>query len=1027
MKSVFDDCPLLVAPETPLITVLLWMNQGRAKAEISSSEALLDPGILCAKQSSCAIITDNKKPVGILTERDVVRLTAQGGTLANISVADVMTRSPITVTAHDTEDELRVWAIFRQYGVRHLPVVDDHGDILGVITYQSVQNMMHPAALLRLRQVSDVVSSQVAVAAPDSTILELAQLMLRSSDGCVVIVHGNEDASPNKTPVGIVTERDMVQFQICELDLKNTLASTVMSAPLSCVQAGMSLLDVTRLMQKMRVRRLVVTDERHHLVGLVTQASCLQMLNPLESSYCADVLQAQIKNLQDERVELLEQFNQTLASQVNDREKQFRLIVEQAAAGIATIDFQGNFLQANERWCEILGYSQLEMLTKNALEITHPDFHRDTLAGITQLIEGTRESFTYDKRCVRFDASTVWLHVTISRVTTSESGCLVVVAEDISERKRLELELKKHRHHLEELVAERTAELRREIDYRQAAEQALFQEKELAQVTLKSIADAVLTTDAVGRVTYLNPVAETLTGWSNQEAMDRPLGDILVILNETTRNAVESPVERVLRDGYMTEVVDHCLLVSRDGAEYGIDESAAPICDRNGHTLGVVMVFRDVTQERKTSQQLSWQANHDSLTGLVNRWRFEEILSSTLADRRGHIHVLCYLDLDRFKVVNDTCGHTAGDELLQQVAGLIKKQIRQIDTLARLGGDEFGLILYSCTLKDAVAIAENIRSAIQNFQFTWEDTTFHIGISIGLVVLDIEIPNVVMAMNASDAACYQAKDKGRNRVHIYQANDVNILQQRGQQQWSLRIKDALARDRFCLYVQTVASTQSNADVHHCELLLRMIGEDGELICPHQFIPAAERYDLIVAIDSWVVTHVLDHLAQSDFANDNTVYMINLSGASLGDETFLNLFIDTLTASALSPNSICIEITETAAVRNLTQVAEFMKQLQKLGISFALDDFGSGMSSFAYLKSLPIDYVKIDGKFITDMALDDTAMAIVESIHKVAQVMGLKTVAECVETPELMTLVQQIGIDFMQGYHIAEPVPLLPHA
>ncbi|MEO0868873.1 MAG: EAL domain-containing protein, partial [Cyanobacteria bacterium J06642_11] len=676
-----------------------------------------------------------------------------------------------------------------------------------------------------------------------------------------------------------------------------------------------------------------------------------------------------------------------------------------------------------ERWCEMFGYSQLEVLAKNALDLTHPDFHASTMAGLGQLIEGSRESFTYDKLCIRCDGSTIWLHVTISRGTTAENGCLVVVAEDISERKRLELELEKHHNHLEELVAERTAELRREIEQRQAAEQALFKEKELAQVTLKSIADAVLTTNAIGRITYLNPVAEVLTGWSNKTAIGRPLSDILVMLNETTRNVVENPVTRVLRDDKMIEVTDHCLLVSRDGTEYGINESAAPICDRNGQTLGVVVVFRDVTQERKTSQQLSWQANHDSLTGLVNRWRFEEILSSTLMERRGHIHVLCYLDLDRFKVVNDTCGHTAGDELLQQVTGLIKKQIRQIDTLARLGGDEFGLILYSCTLKDAFAIAENIRSVIQNFQFSWEDITFHIGVSIGLVVLDIDIPNVVMAMNAADAACYQAKAKGRDRVQIYEADDVNILQQRGQQQWSLRIKSALACDRFCLYAQPVNSTQSDPGVQHYELLLRMIGEDGKLIPPDQFIPAAERYDLIVAIDSWVVTYVLEHLANSGLAQANTLYMINLSGASLGDETFLKFFIDTLAASKLPAQSICIEITETAAVRNLTQVAEFMRRLQQLGISFALDDFGSGMSSFAYLKSLPIDYVKIDGKFIADMAVDDTAMAIVESIHKVAQVMGLKTVAECVETPALKSLVQQIGIDFMQGYHIGQPVPL----
>ena len=876
MMSVLDDCPLLVSPEMPLATALLWMSHGRDNIRMPDTTLSKD---LRGGRYSYAIITQDGKPLGILTEGDIVRLMAQGADLMSVKVADVMTHQSITVRENALNNELSRLVALQQYGIQHLPVVDSQGRVVSVLN--------------------------------------------------------------------------------------------------------------------------------------------------LDVCFATEVLQEQINNLQTNNVDLLEKFDHTVISQVANQEKQFRLIFEQAATGIATINFQGDFLQVNERWCEIFGYSQLELLTKNALDLTHQDYHASTLEGLTQLIDGVRESFTYDKLCIRCDASTIWLHVTISRVTTSDRGCLVVVAEDISERKRLELELERHHNHLEELVSERTAELRREIDHRQAVEQALFQEKELAQVTLKSIADAVLTTDAAGRVTYLNPVAESLMGWSNQEVIGQPLKDILVILNETTRDPVENPVARVLRNGQMTDVVDHCLLVSRDGTEYGIDDSAAPICDRNGHTLGVVMVFRDVTQARKTSQQLSWQANHDSLTGLVNRWCFEEILEVALKERQDQIDLLFYLDLDRFKVVNDTCGHTAGDDLLQQVAALVKQQIRHIDTLARLGGDEFGLILYGCTAKEGLAIAEKIRAVIQNFQFSWDDTTFHIGVSIGLVVLDPDIPNVVTAMNAADAACYQAKAKGRNRVQVYQANDVDILQQRGQQQWSLRIKDALAHHRFCLHAQPVKSTRASSGVHHYELLLRMIGPDGTLISPNQFIPAAERYDLLVAIDSWVVTHVLERLAQSGIVHPNTVYMLNLSGASLGDEAFLQFFIDTLAKSPLPPTSICIEITETAAVRNLSQAGEFMKQLQQLGISFALDDFGSGMSSFTYLKALPIDYVKIDGKLITDMALDETAVAIVESIHRIAQVMGLKTIAEYVETPDICQQVQHMGIDFMQGYHVDQPVPLSP--
>lgn len=436
------------------------------------------------------------------------------------------------------------------------------------------------------------------------------------------------------------------------------------------------------------------------------------------------------------------------------------------------------------------------------------------------------------------------------------------------------------------------------------------------------------------------------------------------------------------------------------------------------------MVFRDVTQARQIAQQLSWQAGHDSLTGLANRYRFEEILTETLMDLSRHHHVLCYLDLDRFKIVNDTCGHNAGDKLLQQVALLIQKQVRHVDTFARLGGDEFGLILYGCRIHEAITIAEKIRTVIQAFQFVWEGNTFQIGISIGLVRLNANMLDPLSAVSAADAACYKAKAKGRNRIQLYQADDADILQQRGQQQWSLRIKQALDQDRFCLFSQPIRPTHPGSDIHHYEILLRMIDENGELIPPGQFIPAAERYDLMVAIDRWVVTRCLEYLAHpATMATDN-VYMINLSGVSLGDEDFLVFLTDQLATIPLSHQAICFEITETAAVRNLSQAADFMRHLKQLGLSFALDDFGTGMSSFAYLKSLPIDYVKIDGKFISDMTVDDTAIAIVESIHNVVRVMGLQTIAEFVETPTICNLVQQIGIDFMQGYHIARPSPLL---
>ena len=564
-----------------------------------------------------------------------------------------------------------------------------------------------------------------------------------------------------------------------------------------------------------------------------------------------------------------------------------------------------------------------------------------------------------------------------------------------------------------------------------ASNQELFREKELAQVTLHSIADAVITTNAQGSIEYINPVAEELTGWQAEDARGKELSHVFDIIHEKTRSPAENPVDKVLREGTVATLADHTALISKQGIEYSIEDSAAPIRNREGQIIGAVVVFHDATQARKLQRELSWQASHDKLTGLVNRQKFEQELAITLQEltTAPQNHVLCYLDLDRFKIVNDTCGHLAGDELLRQISQRLKDQVRAGDIVARLGGDEFGILLKQCALVDARIISEKILKAVQSFRFLWEAKAFSVGVSIGLVSVD-ESSTLTEILSAADAACYVAKDQGRNRVQVYEHHNMVLKNQRGERQWSVQIQHALEDNRFCLYRQIiVGSKPPNRPMY--EILLRMIDEQGNLILPDRFIPAAERYNLMQSIDRWVISTFFDHLSRTLTGDSSTdgderttpLYFINLSGNSIDDVQFLNFVKTQIRTHDIPPHSIGFEITETAAISNLQQARHLMAELHHLGCEFSLDDFGSGMSSFGYLKNLPVDYLKIDGHFVRDLSDDPATYAIVEAINHVGHVIGVKTIAEYVENDTLRQTLNSIGVDYLQGYGIAEPVPL----
>ncbi|WP_334187719.1 EAL domain-containing protein [Noviherbaspirillum sp.] len=577
----------------------------------------------------------------------------------------------------------------------------------------------------------------------------------------------------------------------------------------------------------------------------------------------------------------------------------------------------------------------------------------------------------------------------------------------------------------------------RDIAERKKAEAALFEEKERAQTTLKSIGDAVVSADVDGKITFLNPIAEQLTGWRNEEAAGRTLSQVLNLVDEETGMPVACLSPDTTASGRPAGIGSRTLLMRRDGEQFSVEGSIARLLDRDRQSTGCVIAFRDVSLARKLAAQLSHQARHDPLTGLVNRMEFERRLRLALGkvEVNGIGHGLLYLDLDQFKVVNDTCGHVAGDELLRQISAVLRLNLRDSDTLARLGGDEFGVLLESCPPDAALRIAEKLRQAVAEHIFAWEDKRFTVGVSIGHVNFDDDTLTLAEILSNADAACYVAKERGRNRIYTYLPKDQALATRHVEMEWIGRITSALDEQRFCLYVQPIIDLQRSAaepfsTPSHSEVLLRMRERDGRMVLPMAFIPAAERYNLMPALDRWVIRSVFAHIAASVAAGgraSRVCYAINLSGASLADENFLNFVRREFAESGIAPSQICFEITETIAIANLVNAATLMGELKALGCSFALDDFGSGMSSFAYLKHLPVDFLKIDGCFVRDIVDDPIDHAMVASIHHIGHLMGIRTIAEFVENDLILDKLRSIGVDFAQGNAIGAAAPLLPES
>ncbi|MCX7279665.1 MAG: EAL domain-containing protein [Burkholderiales bacterium] len=554
----------------------------------------------------------------------------------------------------------------------------------------------------------------------------------------------------------------------------------------------------------------------------------------------------------------------------------------------------------------------------------------------------------------------------------------------------------------------------------------LVEKHELMRVTLESIGDAVITTDATGHVDWLNPVAEHMTGWLAAEAKGLPMEQVFHIVNEHTRALAESPVAMCLQQRQAAGLPHHTLLISRDGREFGIEDSAAPILDTSGTLHGVVLVFHDVSEQRRMSGEMTYRATHDSLTGLLNRGEFDARLARALrkAQEEHSEHALLYIDLDQFKLVNDACGHAVGDELLQQVAKLLADAVRTRDTLARLGGDEFAIILEHCSIEQAYRVAQKICDRMDDFRFIHDGRRFRIGTSIGLVLVNHHWTNTSAIQQAADTSCYAAKEAGRNRVHTWLESDAAMRARHTEMGWTSRIERALDEDGFVLFAQRIHSLGVGEVGIHAEVLLRMKNDDDTLTPPGAFLPAAERFHLASRVDRWVLRNTLAWMKQLDPATSIGSLSVNLSGQSVSDRTFHVWASELLADAGVGIRAkLCIEVTETAAVTNLADAALFIQSLRASGVRVALDDFGAGASSFGYLKSLPVDYLKIDGQFVRDVVTDPLDDAAVRCFVDVARVLGIETVAEFVDDPAVLQRLITLGVDFAQGYLLHKPEPI----
>lgn len=653
-------------------------------------------------------------------------------------------------------------------------------------------------------------------------------------------------------------------------------------------------------------------------------------------------------------------------------------------------------LLANESAAALIGLKPEQLVGRDAADLVKPAYRALFRKTMARRLAGENAPERIDIQLINGDEAGLWVEARSSVIEHHGRKAILTVARDVSYRKNLEV--------------------------------SLSRSKRQAQYTLESISEGIITTDNEGHIDYMNHAAETMTGTNRDNASGHRTGELFGLIDETDRRALGDPVERCLSIRRRVNMGRRALLVSRDGKhEHSVEITASPIMGPGNSISGTVVVIHDVTELRGLTRQMSYQAAHDALTGLINRREFERRLGEAMdtAHAEEAVHILAYMDLDRFKAVNDSCGHIAGDNMLREVANLIKDQVRDSDYVARLGGDEFGTLLIGCPIEKARQITSDICNAVADYRFVWQDKIFNIGISIGLVEVRHAGGSLQDVMAAADSACYVAKQRGRGQVHVYSARDEAVARERGDIQWLRRLQNALRDSRFELAIQPIIATTSGVvSGPAVEVLIRMPDEHGRSGNSAEFLRSAERYQLMPQIDRWVVNAVLAAInaAEIRLASQRSC-SINIAGQTLSDESFLSFVVEALDHSGVLPASICFEVTENAIFTNVQYAQRFIEVLHGIGCEFALDDFGSGLGAFSSLKHLPIDYLKIDGTYTRNLNSDEVNQEMVGAMIKLARTMQFRVVAEQVEEQEDFDWLRTAGIDFVQRNFIEAPALL----
>ncbi|MGB5581179.1 MAG: EAL domain-containing protein [Woeseia sp.] len=760
-----------------------------------------------------------------------------------------------------------------------------------------------------------------------------------------------------------------------------SLVLSVVAALLALTAGGIAVL----LYRRKRTLERYLEDFNDELLATAGDASVGRRLADYKNSPLADTA-ATANRLFDALAERDEE--------IQDRDRLFAEFARTIPEVVLIHDER--ILLANDSAASLVGLSREQLQGREAADLVKPAYRALFRKTMSRRLAGENVPERLEIQLINGnDQGGLWVEAQSSPIEYRGQAAILTVARDVSYRKSLEVNLSRS--------------------------------KRQAQYTLESISEGVITTDNEGRIDYMNRAAESMTGTDREAAAGLRVSDVFALIDEADRRSLGDPVERCLAMRRRVNMGRRALLVSADAKhEHSVEITASPIKGPGSSITGAVVVFHDVSELRGLTRQMSYQATHDALTGLINRREFERRLQEAMDEAHAEevSHILCYMDLDRFKAVNDSCGHLAGDNMLREVATLIKDQVRDSDFVGRLGGDEFGTLLARCPLDKASQIAGDICNAVSDYRFVWQDKIFNIGISIGLVQITQASGNLQDVVSAADSACYVAKQRGRGQVHVYSSRDEAIARERGDIQWLRQMQTALHEDRFELALQSIIAISGHASGPAFEVLLRMPDEQNRLSNSADFLRPAQRYQLMPQIDRWVVSATLAALNSGEIRlPKGRSCSINISGQTLNDEGFLNFVVDSLDRSGVAPGSIAFEVNESVVTNDAQNIRRFIEVLHGIGCEFALDDFGSGLGAFSRLKDLPVDYLKIDGAYTRNLLTDEINQETVTAMIKLARTMQFRVIAEQVEQQQDFDWLRENGIDFVQGNFIDVPATL----